>query len=266
MNIAIIGSSGFIGKNLHNYLSKEYNVLPISKNTVDVLDRSSLHFYLKNNSIDIIINCLTFGIKEIDTYGRYDILEKNLVLHFNIVSYDPMQYISIGSGSEFDTSKSIDNISEIYLLKRTPKTTYAFSKNLISRDLLTRSNASTLRLFGCFGVGEHENRLLNRYINSAEVFLLENDRYFDYFSIQDFCVVVKHVIKNNISFLDCNCVYQEKIKLSTLLEIFSEVKNIPKNFRVVSNSNLNYTGDCTKLYSLNLPLQGLRQGLIEWQK
>jgi hypothetical protein len=58
----------------------------------------------------------------------------------------------------------------------------------------------------------------------------------------------------------------KKYKISQVLEMFCELNNLPKDFEIISTSNINYTGDGLKLNSLSIPLQGLEHGLANYIK
>ena len=80
-NVLLIGSEGFLGKNVKNILKKsnKINFFEISNSEdLDILDYDLFSRYLNKNDIDKIINCAAFvgGI----SYGykyQADLSEKN---------------------------------------------------------------------------------------------------------------------------------------------------------------------------------------------
>ena len=54
--ILILGSSGYIGKNLKEFLVKEYLVIAPSHNELDLLDRNYTRSFFKVTKPDIVIN------------------------------------------------------------------------------------------------------------------------------------------------------------------------------------------------------------------
>jgi hypothetical protein len=102
---------------------------------------------------------------------------------------------------------------------------------------------------------------LNRGDNRFEI---TDDRYFDYFSIQDLCTVVRDCAEKTWPVKDVNAVYLDKYKISQVLEKFCDVNDIEPNFTVASTSSNNYTGSGEKLTSLGIKLTGLDHGLVKY--
>lgn len=264
--IVIIGASGFIGSYLKNNLSGRYEIIPIFKDTLDLFNFEEVLSFLKQTKPNIIINCLSFGGKEKVRNEDPSDIHKNLIFFSNFYRLSELYdlYINIGSGSEFDLSTNIQLAREEEIFSRNPKESYAFSKNIISRLIYGNDKFTTLRLFGCFGSNEPDIRFLKRYIQSKEQFKIENNRYFDYFSIQDFGKVVNFVIENEIQGCDINCVYKEKLMLNEFLSLFCKVKGVKENFVVNSINELNYTGNYMHLLKMYLKLDGIEKGLHQW--
>lgn len=256
--LLIIGAEGFIG----SYLSKNllnYETHKVVKGSIDVLNIDSVTSLLKECKFDIIVNCLTFGGKEKVNLVDQTIVENNVTMFNNfLLNSDKFShFVNIGSGSEFDTSKNIDQAFEYEIFNSSPKQSYSYSKNLIARSIFYNNKFTTLRLFGCFGKDEPNIRLLKKYIIDKEIKII--DRYFDYISIQDFQLILNYILSNRITSFDVNCVYKDKIKLSDFLRCFDKVFKRNNNFVIDKISDLNYTGSCDKLNSLNLNLFGLEE-------
>lgn len=54
--VFISGSSGFIGRNLYNFLKKEYLILKPSRSIIDLTNKKKLNSYLKKNKPNFIIH------------------------------------------------------------------------------------------------------------------------------------------------------------------------------------------------------------------
>jgi hypothetical protein len=124
-------------------------------------------------------------------------------------------------------------------------------------------------LFGCFGYKEPEYKIIQRYINCPnDVFRVENDRFFDVFSVLDFAEVVKHVFKEGIRGTDMNVVYPliDKMKLSDLLKLFKSVHNMSREVEVINTVETNYTGSPYKMlsYFRLKEIRGLEERLKEY--
>ena len=264
-SLVIIGAGGFIGQNLAANLQHEHDIIPIRRGDLDLTNHNMVAEFLAQHQSPIIINCYSAGGRSQVHSMDDSIVNQNLAMITNFINLSDQfdLYINIGSGAEFDIEQDITNCAESDIFARMPTASYGASKNLISRWLNARPKFTTLRLFGCFGPKDYANRLLNRYHQQHDIII--QDRYFDYFSVQDFARVVNHVINHRISARDINCVYKEKLLLSEFLMKFSIEKNLQPKFRIEPNSGYNYTGSWVNLESLGLELAGLEQGLRDWQ-
>lgn len=261
MKIAVIGAGGFVGSNLAAHLLHNHHVTPITRATVDMLDPMAVLAYLQKQRFDVIINAAA-------VMTNNDMLHdtrNNLGLFMNLHSYSHLfgKLINLGSGAEFDRTRNINNMAEYNIHQCMPQDSYGFGQNIKSRLCSTKFNFYTLRLFNCFGKGEYSSRIIPRFVaqQSEDVFEIQNDRLFDYFSIQDLCKVVDSFVDNNHKLKDVNCVYSNKFKISEMIATYCSLHNLKPNYKVVSISDNNYTGSSANLDSLNINLDGLEKGL-----
>lgn len=268
--IIIIGANGFIGRHLHKYLSKKYEIVPVYRVTTNLFDRNRVFEFLNEHDARIIINTVSLGGNELVKSNDIEILTQNLEMFTNLYEMQDMyeHYINIGSGAEFDTERRIDSVYESEIFERMPRTSYAASKNIIGRIIQHKEKFTNLRLFGCFGPGEKSFRLLPKFYNTrlCDSFVLESDRYFDYFSVQDFCRVVDHTIQDRLTTFDMNCVYDTKIKLSEFLKLFCKAQNIPYFVTVKNEIDMPYTGSNTLLKNSGAYIEGIEKGLAQWSE
>lgn len=264
MKIAVLGARGFVGSSLAKHLSDNHKVVPVVRSTLDLLDYQQVFDFLKKEKFDVIINAAAVMTDP----NSFADTRNNLGIFMNFFNSSGMfeKFINLGSGAEFDRSINIENIQEDQLFKRMPSDSYGFGQNIKSRLCLNRKNFYTLRLFNCFGRGEYSSRIFPKFLSkqSDDVFEIQNDRYFDYFSITDLCKVVDYYVNDDPIFPDVNCVYKEKYKISQVLEKFVKLNNLKNNITITSTSNNNYTGDYKKLYSCPIVLDELEKGLISY--
>jgi nucleoside-diphosphate-sugar epimerase len=163
----------------------------------------------------------------------------------------------------------MDNIIEERLFEVLPKDSYGFGQNIKSRLSYRNDKYYTLRIFNCFGPGEPRTRLIPKYLASESQFKIRDDRYFDYFGIDDLYTVVKHFTTATYKYAglrDINCVYKDKVKISEFLSAFCETRGISNDgWAIESSSDLHYTGSGEKLNSLGLDLLGLKKCLERYR-
>lgn len=272
MKVAVLGARGFIGSYLCTYLwTMNYEVLPVVRETVDLTDYTAVDQWLETHKPDVVINAaISGGGVNVDAKNFSD-LENNLTVFFNFFnSYKSFRYINIGSGAEFDKSKDIYLAYEPSIVYCKPKDTYGLSKNIISRCVTKRNDFLTLRLFGCFSKNEPEFRLFKKFLSGQ--FTALQDRYFDYFSLEDFAKVVEYFCRSDIeiSFKDINCVYKKKYKLSEILSKLKKIKNLDIPIYTDGITHYHYTGSSLCLDTLrerqDFPkLEGLEKGLEKYE-
>ena len=257
MKIAVIGAGGFVGKSLCQYLSTTHQVTGITRDTLDVLNPGAVESFLKADRYDVIINAAAIMTDNSITDTR-----NNLGLFMNFHKHRSLfdKFINLGSGAEFDRTTNIDSANPEDIFNVMPADSYGFGQNMKSRICLDTDNFYTIRIFNCFGAGEIATRLFPAYL-ANDKFTISNDRYFDYFSIQDLCSVVEHCVNNTWAVKDVNAVYTNKYKISEVLDKFCTLHNLDPKFTVDSTSPNNYTGNSSPLSSLSIKLRGLEHGL-----
>jgi hypothetical protein len=109
--------------------------------------------------------------------------------------------------------------------------------------------------------------LLKQFLSSKGKFKIQNDRLFDFISIQDFANIVSAVVENtNDRYIPHTivCTYESKIKISTFLSMFCDINNIEKRYEVESESEDSYTGYSNLHEVPGLNLYGIGHGMKEY--
>lgn len=260
MKIAVLGANGFVGSTLAKHLTTDNLVIPVTRQSIDLLNSQAVEQYLKASKFDVVINAaasMTQAESITDIRNNFGIF-----MNFYSNSSHFGKFINLGSGAEFDRSTNINRVNESDIFHVLPKDSYGLGHNLKSRLCYDKDNFYTLRIFNCFGSGEIPTRIFPRFLNKekGKLFQIVNDREFDYFSIQDLCTVVEHYVYNNNLPKDVNCVYEKKYKISQAMKLFCQMQNLPQDICITSTSMNNYTGNDQLLRSLKLPLSGLNYG------
>jgi GDP-L-fucose synthase len=201
MKILLTGGSGFIGRNLFEYLQPKYQVFAPTHKELELLDESAVRKYLDNRKFDIVIHsAVRPGHRNAkDPSGQ---LDSNLRMFFNIVrnkdKFDKLIFLS--SGAVYDVTKPIIKVKENYFDSFVPQDEHGFSKYIIGKYIEKINNVVELRIFGIFG--KYEDYSI-RFISNAickNIFnlpiTLKQDRKFDYLYINDLMIVVDYFIEN----------------------------------------------------------------------
>ena len=261
MKVAVLGASGFLGSYICNNL-RNHVVYPVSRRTLTLTDYTSVSGWIDLYQPDVVVNCATAGGKTRLSDCDYQDLQNNIAIFLNFYNLRHRfgKFINIGSGAEFDKSKSIDHAQESEILTSAPQDSYSLSKNIIARTCQMVDHFYTLRLFGVFDRSEPDFRLLKRCQQQTEITVQNTE--FDMISASDFLRVLRHYIENDNLPQDINCVYQQKQDLESIVRRFASIHNNKLRIEVqIPADQKNYTGDCTRLAHLAVELAGLDQGL-----
>jgi len=258
MRVAVLGSNGFLG----NYICQnlQHDVIPVNRSNLDLSSFSAVEKWLIDVVPDVIVNCATSGGKTKLGEINYRDLQNNLTVFLNFYnnSHYIKKFINIGSGAEFGIENNINSACEEDILNVVPADSYGYSKNLVARMVLEKDNFYTLRLFGCFDRTEPDFRLFKKFLDSNNFSL--TDRQFDYISASDFLRILDYYIVNRVAIKDINCVYSNKIYLSSILDKFN------KEYKTESVSPNNYTGNGDNLKLLGISLEGLDAGIKKYKE
>lgn len=276
MKILITGKSNFLSKELYDYFGKTNEIIFISKsdnNSIDLTDLKQVkQFFQKHDKFDFVFHTAIKGGKR-NIKDDISVLIDNLLMYQNLVyNCENFNYMfNFCSGAAFrDNIKKIQEVREEEIFDRNPLDYYGLSKNIISKDLKQLNNVYNFRIFGCFGIHEEETRLFKNILiklKNNENPIIHQNKFMDYISAADLCRIIDFYIKNNnIKNLpkDINLVYSDKI---TLLDMCNVVLGFTESNLscIVADKEFGtpYTGDNTKLQSLNIPLKGLNNSLME---
>lgn len=253
--ILITGSTGFIGKNLTEYLGEKYEILTPSHKELDLLNVEDVKNYFKNNSIDVVVHCAVKGGRRNQLYLN-DVLENNLAMFSNIVKNKKYfkKMIFLGSGAEYDKLQDIVNVKETDFGKHIPKDGYGIYKYKCS-EYIEKSDDEiiNLRLFGVYGKYEdYETRFISnaicRCIFDLPIIIENKNVYFDYLYINDLVRIIEYFILQKPKYKFYNVGKGEKIDLLTIAEKVKKISG--KNVEIIiKNKGLGqeYTCDISRL-------------------
>lgn len=210
MKVLVLGSDGFVGKNLFEDLRKDFQCKGSTRREALLNDSSRLHFDLTDVTTwqnivsfqpDCIINCIVGGAIHtaedvkftIDTNYIYTIRLFDFLAEFL-----PQVYL-IHIGSAFEYDQSIGGLTEKSAC--VPKTYYGISKYLTSQYLLNSqkfNDFTIIRSFNLFGPFDKEEKLIPHLIcaqrDNVPVALSGGQQERDYFYVKDLSKLTTHLI------------------------------------------------------------------------
>lgn len=263
-SILITGGRGFIGGYLRNYYQSQHIIYAPERSRLDFTNAASVDHFFATHEVDTVIHTALVGRNNINGID-YDQARQNLEMFNNIWrnKHKFKQLINLGTGNEFDTTTNIDLAVEDTLFERLPVASYAYAKNIIARICRNTPNFVNLRLFGVFHHTENSIRFFKRLTTNNNLFHIFQDQYFDFFNLEDLPVVIDTILNNINNYNDINIVYPEKYLLSEHAQHLSKIKKLDLSRIVVDAvSPNNFTGDASKLKSLNLKFKGIQSGFL----
>lgn len=227
MKILITGASGFVGRNMKEYLEKNnrgYEIHAPSSKELDCLDECAVTEYLRQQRFDYILHFAVYGDGIDKTKDGTRILDYNLRIFFNFAKnaryYGKMYYT--GSGAEYDKRYTISKVTEKEIGKSIPIDQYGLMKYTINQIIEKSDNIYNMRLFGIFGKYEYYpvkfiSLACCKAIKGLPLAMRQNV-YFDYLWIDDFCRMLEYFLHHEPKFHTYNMVSGQKISLQEICE------------------------------------------------
>ena len=185
--ILIIGGTGFIGSSLIRFLKKKefFTIVSISSKKItknfkvskvkyivcDISKKNEIEKKLKNLEFDYVINLAGYvdHKHKIKTYNSHFLGLRNISNHF--LKKKIKKFVQIGSSLEYGKSKT-PHKENIFVNKKTLKSTYSYSKYLATEHLLkiykqNKFPVTIFRLYLVYGPGQATNRIIPIVINNC---------------------------------------------------------------------------------------------------
>lgn len=223
MKILITGGTGFIGRNLVEYLQDRHELLVPNRNELNLLDEDSVDQFFKTHTVDVVIHTAgkpghrnakdPNGIFYADTRMYFSLVR-------NLGCFDKL--LITGSGAVYDLRKYHPKMKEEEWKVNMPEDEHGFFRYVTANHIEASSGVVDLRLFGVFG--KYEDYAI-RFISNAickSLFdlpiTIKINRNFDYLYINDLFPVVEHFISHDARYHEYNVTPDNAISLRQISE------------------------------------------------
>lgn len=260
--ILLTGGSGFVGRNVKEYLEqREYDVYAPTSRQLDCLDESAVKECLRQGNYDVILHFAVYGDGIDHTKDGTKVLEYNLRIFSNFAKcsdlYEKMIYT--GSGAEYDKRYPIRMAKEEELAEHSvPVDQYGLMKYIVNRMIEESENIYNLRLFGIFGKYEYWktkyiSNLCCKSLKGLPLSLRKNC-YFDYLWIDDFCGMLEKFMQlEKPQYHVYNAVRGERVDLYSLANIVNEIAEVRQEIIVCQDGWANEYTACNERICREIP-------------
>lgn len=237
MKVLITGASGFVGRNVKEYLQRKemYDIYTPSSRELNCIDEECVTDYLKKYKFDCILHFAVYAAGTGNDKDRNRELDYNLRMFFNFAKnsnyYGKMFYT--GSGAEYDKRYDVSRVTEQDIGRTIPTDHYGLMKYIIGQQIESSRKIYNLRLFGIFGKYEnYSSRFISNVCCKAVIgipFSMRQNVYFDYLWVEDFCRMIEIFLQKELLCHTYNIVSGTKISLMEICEIVRRVsgKQLP---------------------------------------
>lgn len=236
--ILITGASGFVGRNVAEYLqrnNKGYEIWTPTSRELDCLNEAAVTDYLRCNRFDYVLHFAVYGDGIDKSKDGTKILEYNMRIFLNFYKnsnlYGKMYYT--GSGAEFDKRYDIISVTEEQLGKTIPVDQYGLMKYTVGQLIEQSDNIYNFRLWGIFGKYEYYptkfiSNVCCKAIKGLPLSIRKNV-YFDYLWVDDFGKMIQYFLHHEPKYHTYHAVSGKKISLEQICQIVLKVskKQLP---------------------------------------
>lgn len=259
MKLLLLGTTGFIGKNIKEAWTGRYDLYTPSRSELNLLDNEAVEHYLRAGHFDVIVHMANANLL---THPEWTpcALEYNLRMFCNLERcknlYGRMLYF--GSGAEYDMEHYAPQMKESYFGTHIPKDPYGFSKYIMAK--MAKGNVYDLRLFGVFGKYEEwQRRFISNVIYqnlTGKIVWINQNMYFDYLYIEDLIPILEWFLTHQPKHHHYNVCSGRRVELLSLARMVVEETGKPAEIAIRQEGlKPEYTGDNSRLQAELGPLR-----------
>lgn len=251
--VLLTGGSGFIGRNIKDYLRGICELYTPTRQELNLLDEQAVKDYLRRHQIEIVIHAANPNpvknlIDKKETMFEDSI--RGFMNLFHAQEYYEKMY-TLGSGAEYDKSRDIVLISEEEESRSTPYDSYGLAKYVMNRLTEGSEKHCNLRIFACYGPTDHESKFITHAIHCCmkqEPITIRQDCYFDYMHVNDLAKIIGYFIYHEPAHKAYNVCTGTRYLLSEIADMVRKQMN-SKSEIVFLKAGLNkeYTGSNHRL-------------------
>lgn len=252
-NILLTGAGprSFIGRNLRELLTEDYNISAPPHAELELLDYDALEQYILTHRIDAIVHGAVhvpmFNGQQREFYN-----DMRMFMNMEKASHLVEKLVYFGSGAEYDKRFDITMATEDNIGNTIPDSEYGLAKYTMNSIARSSEKIYNLRLFGVFGKYElWELKFLSNLCCKAMYGLpltIRRECLFDFLFIDDLAHVVDWALKNTPPRHDYNTCHGTPYRLTELAGMVKEISGASADIVVLEEGkSFDYTASNTAL-------------------
>jgi GDP-L-fucose synthase len=262
--ILFTGGNGFIGKQIIPLLENDgWEIIRPRSHQVRLEVTEEVDSLFKGQHFAAIIHgAIVGGRREIEDSSK--VFLTNMHMFENIFKHIDKTdlFINFDSGASLGRPSVSEEPDGNDLGKIIPMDPYGFSKYCIAKRVLDNSKGFNLRIFGCFGQYESNDRFfaknIRNYIEKKDINIVK-DRKMDFIYANDLYKITKKYLDGELRQKDINCVYDKKYYLSELAEMINTLDEYRVNItKMGSYKEFSY---CGSVPQLDIQFEGIEKGI-----
>lgn len=251
--ILVTGGTGFVGSNSMDLLKSRFDVLAPRRAELDVTSADAVEAYVKTHKPDVIVHLANPNPAKNVLDESVDMFRGSIDSFIGCFRSRGLveKVVYLGSGAELDKRFDMYLVHEEDFGRSYPTDAYGASKYVENTIARTADNVVNLRLFACYGPGDHWSKFITHCIRSiiagADI-TIRQDCYFDYLHVSDLAKVIAWAVETDTKFKDYNICTGKRYLLSEIAQMVKE--QMGSNAKIVLLSgglNREYTASPERL-------------------
>ncbi len=251
--VLLTGGSGFIGKNVIPTLSRMCELYAPSRQELNLLDEQAVRGYLQEKQIELVIHAANPNPVKNALDKQETLFADSLRMFMNL--YQAQEYYeymyTLGSGAEYGKTEDMINIREEEAGRFIPGDLYGFAKFTIGQLIEKSKKHCNLRVFACYGPGDHESKFITHAIRCCmehRPVTIRQNCYFDYLHVSDLAKILEYLILHQPPLHSYNVCSGKRYTLGSIAGIVCSLMPVTNDIVYLKDGwNKEYTGNNERL-------------------